>query len=47
MRVRFKERWIAESENILLLFEPSRYPVSVTGFRQNPTDFRRSARKPA
>jgi uncharacterized protein (DUF427 family) len=28
MRVRFAERWIAESENVLLLFEPGRYPVA-------------------
>ena len=28
MRVRFGERWITESENVLLLFEPGRYPVA-------------------
>ena len=28
MRVRFAERWVAESENVLLLFEPGRYPVA-------------------
>lgn len=28
MRVRFGERWIAESENVVLLFEPGRYPVA-------------------
>src|SRR5262249_34411230 len=28
MRVRFRERWIAESENVLLLCEPCRYPVA-------------------
>ena len=28
MRVRFAGRWIAESENVLLLFEPGRYPVA-------------------
>jgi uncharacterized protein (DUF427 family) len=28
MRVRFGGRWIAESENVLLLFEPARYPVA-------------------
>src|SRR5260370_20976974 len=28
MRVRFGGRWVAESENVLLLFEPGRYPVS-------------------
>src|SRR6476469_6973140 len=28
MRVRFGERWIADSENVLLLFEPARYPVA-------------------
>jgi uncharacterized protein (DUF427 family) len=28
MRVRFGGRWIADSENILLLFEPDRYPVA-------------------
>jgi uncharacterized protein (DUF427 family) len=28
MRVRFGGRWIAESENVLLLFEPGRYPVA-------------------
>jgi len=28
MRVRFGERWIAESEHVLLLFEPGRYPVA-------------------
>ena len=28
MRVRFGGRWIAESENGLLLFEPGRYPVA-------------------
>jgi len=28
MRVRLGGRWIAESENVLLLFEPGRYPVA-------------------
>src|SRR5215471_9165841 len=28
MRVRFGGKWIADSENVLLLFEPSRYPVA-------------------
>jgi uncharacterized protein (DUF427 family) len=28
MRVRFAGRWIADSENVLLLFEPGRYPVA-------------------
>jgi uncharacterized protein (DUF427 family) len=28
MRVRFGGTWIAESENVLLLFEPGRYPVA-------------------
>jgi uncharacterized protein (DUF427 family) len=28
LRVRFGERWIAESEHVLLLFEPGRYPVA-------------------
>ncbi|QIG94752.1 MULTISPECIES: DUF427 domain-containing protein [unclassified Bradyrhizobium] len=28
MRVRFAERWIADSEQVLLLFEPARYPVA-------------------
>jgi uncharacterized protein (DUF427 family) len=28
MRVRFGERWIADSENVVLLFEPGRYPVA-------------------
>lgn len=28
MRVRFGGKWIAESEKVLLLFEPSRYPVA-------------------
>ena len=28
MRVRFGNRWIADSENVLLLFEPGRYPVA-------------------
>ena len=28
MRVRFGGRWIAESEDVLLLFEPGRYPVA-------------------
>jgi uncharacterized protein (DUF427 family) len=28
MRARFGGRWIAESENVLLLFEPGRYPVA-------------------
>jgi hypothetical protein len=28
MRVRFGGRWIADSENVLLLFEPGRYPVA-------------------
>ena len=28
LRVRFGERWIAESEDVLLLFEPGRYPVA-------------------
>jgi uncharacterized protein (DUF427 family) len=28
MRVRFGERWIAESEHALVLFEPGRYPVA-------------------
>jgi uncharacterized protein (DUF427 family) len=28
MRVRFGERWIAESEHVLVLFEPGHYPVA-------------------
>ena len=28
MRVRFGGKWIADSEHVLLLFEPSRYPVA-------------------
>ena len=28
MRVRFGGAWIAESENVLLFFEPGRYPVA-------------------
>ena len=28
MRVRFGGNWIAESENVLVLFEPGRYPVA-------------------
>ncbi|RKR31737.1 DUF427 domain-containing protein [Paraburkholderia sp. BL17N1] len=28
MRVRFGETWIADSEHVLLLFEPGRYPVA-------------------
>ena len=28
MRVRFGERWIADSENVLLLFEPALYLLS-------------------
>jgi len=28
MRVRFGGTWVAESENVLLLFEPGRYPVA-------------------
>jgi len=28
MRVRFGERWVADSEDVLLLFEPGRYPVA-------------------
>jgi uncharacterized protein (DUF427 family) len=28
MRVRFSSTWIADSENVLLLFEPGRYPVA-------------------
>jgi uncharacterized protein (DUF427 family) len=28
MRVRFAGTWIADSENVLLLFEPNRYPVA-------------------
>jgi uncharacterized protein (DUF427 family) len=28
MRVRFQGTWIAESEDVLLLFEPGRYPVA-------------------
>src|ERR1700755_1936622 len=28
MRVRFGEIWIADSERVLLLFEPGRYPVA-------------------
>src|SRR6266436_8224813 len=28
MRVRFGGTWIADSEHVLLLFEPSRYPVA-------------------
>jgi len=28
MRVRFGGQWIADSENVLLLFEPRRYPVA-------------------
>src|SRR5215510_7728785 len=28
MRVRFSGNWIADSENVLVLFEPGRYPVA-------------------
>jgi uncharacterized protein (DUF427 family) len=28
MRVRFRGAWIADSENVILLFEPDRYPVA-------------------
>ena len=28
MRVRFAEQWIADSENVVLLREPGRYPVA-------------------
>jgi uncharacterized protein (DUF427 family) len=28
MRVRFGETWIADSENVVVLFEPGRYPVA-------------------
>jgi Uncharacterized protein conserved in bacteria len=28
MRVRFGGTWIADSEHVLLLFEPGRYPVA-------------------
>jgi uncharacterized protein (DUF427 family) len=28
MRVRFEKTWIADSEKVLLLFEPTRYPVA-------------------
>jgi uncharacterized protein (DUF427 family) len=28
MRVRFGETWIADSENVILLFEPGRYPMA-------------------
>src|SRR6185437_69111 len=28
MRVRFGKSWIADSEHVLLLFEPARYPVA-------------------
>jgi uncharacterized protein (DUF427 family) len=28
MRVRFGGAWIADGENVLLLFEPGRYPVA-------------------
>ena len=28
MRVRFADRWIAESEDVVLLHEPGRYPVA-------------------
>ena len=28
MRVRFEGAWVADSENVLLLFEPARYPVA-------------------
>src|ERR1700742_2999809 len=28
MRVRFKSDWIADSEDVVLLFEPGRYPVA-------------------
>jgi hypothetical protein len=35
MRVRFAGTWIADSEDVLLLFEPSRYPMAyfLTGIR--------------
>ena len=39
MRVRFGGRWIADSEDVLLLFEPGRYPVAY--FRE--TDVSRDA----
>jgi uncharacterized protein (DUF427 family) len=28
MRVRFGGAWIADSENVILLFEPNRYPMA-------------------
>ena len=28
MRVRFADRWIADSEDVVLLHEPGRYPVA-------------------
>ena len=34
MRVRFGGTWIADSENVLLLFEPGRYPVKPKGLSQ-------------
>ena len=31
MRVRFADRWIADSDDVILLHEPGRYPVRVAG----------------
>src|SRR5271166_4094258 len=28
MRVRFAEQWVAESEHVVVLFEPGHYPVA-------------------
>jgi hypothetical protein len=37
MRVRFGGTWIADSEDVLLLFEPGHYPMAFPGDRRLPT----------
>jgi hypothetical protein len=39
MRVRFGGVWIADSEHVLLLFEPGRYPVAYFPETERPASF--------
>lgn len=39
MRVRFGRTWIADSESVLLLFEPDRYPVAYFPVAEIFSDF--------
>jgi hypothetical protein len=48
MRVRFADQWIADSEDVLLLHEPGRYPVATFRMRTScPEPWRRRSGSPS